>query len=175
MRPRFCAFLACSLDGFIARPDGGLDWLGPFEKSGEDYGYRAFFEAIDTVVLGRGTYDTVLGFQAWPYAGKRVVVLTHRPAVARAEERFHAGELEPLVQSLEREGAKEVYVDGGKTISAFISAGLLDRLTLSVAPVLLGAGLPLFSVRAPDRRLELRSHRAFPSGLVQLEYALRAG
>jgi dihydrofolate reductase len=174
-RPRCSAFLAASLDGFIARPDGGLDWLGSFEASGEDYGFAEFFSSVDTLVVGRATYDVVLGFAGWPYAGKRVVVLTHRPPAPRHGETFAAGTPEGIVASLGAAGARRAYVDGGATVSAFLRAGLLDDLTLSVIPVVLGDGIRLFQPPLPERTLALRDVRAFPSGLVRLRYDAAAG
>jgi dihydrofolate reductase len=161
-------YIATSLDGFIARPDGGLDWLTAVERPGEDYGYRAFFDAVDALVLGRRTYDAVLGFAAWPYAGKRCVVLTHDAPAPRHGERFFAGDPAALLDELGRDGARRVYLDGGVVIRACLAAGLVDELTLSIVPVLLGAGVPLFG--GVPGRLELEASRAFPSGLVQARY-----
>ncbi len=174
-RPRCSAFLAASLDGFIARPDGGLDWLGPFERSGEDHGFAGFLASVDALVVGRGTYDAVLAFPEWPYRGKRVVVLTHRPPAPRHGESFASGAPEELLASLGAAGTRRVYVDGGATVSAFLRAGLLDDLTVSVIPAVLGEGIRLFQPPLPDRTLALRGVRSFPSGLVQLRYDARSG
>jgi dihydrofolate reductase len=168
---RFSAFMGCSLDGFIARPDGALDWLDRVQQPGEDYGYAEFFSTVDTLVVGRSTYEVVLGFERWPWEGKRVVVLTHRPLTARHGERFMQGSPTEVAEALTREGAQHAYVDGGQVVSAFLAAGLLDALTVSIVPVLLGAGRPLFSLPARDVPLTLRAHRAYASGLVRLEYA----
>src|SRR5262245_28731538 len=109
-RPRCSVFIATSLDGYIARRDGSLDWLDAVQRPGEDYGFGAFYASVDTLVMGRGTYETALGFAAWPYAGKRVVVLTHAPRASRHGERFHAGDPAALLESLHAEGARHVYV-----------------------------------------------------------------
>ncbi len=169
-RPRCSAFLAASLDGFIARTNGGLDWLARVEASGEDYGFAAFLASVDAIAVGRGTYDAVLAFAEWPYAGKRVVVLTHRPAAPRRDETFASGTPGEVMSALEAAGARRVYVDGGATVSAFLRAGLLDDLTLSVVPVVLGEGIRLFQPPLPERALALRDARSFPSGLVRLRY-----
>ncbi len=169
-RPHCSAVLAVSLDGFIARPDGGLDFLERFETSGEDYGYPDFFASVDTILVGRGTYDVVLGFPEWPYRGKRVVVLTHRPPAPREGETFAAGAADEVIAALAAAGARRVYVDGGATVSSFLRAGLLDDLTLSVVPIVLGAGIRLFQPPLPERPLALRDAQAFPSGLVRLRY-----
>ncbi len=174
-RPQCSAFLAASLDGFVARPGGGLDWLKAVEAPGEDYGFAEFFASVDTLVVGRRTYDVVLGFPEWPYGGKRVVVLTHRPAAARRDETFASGTPEAVVASLAAAGARRIYVDGGATVSSFLRVGLLDDLTLSVVPVVLGDGIRLFLPPLPERTLALREARAFPSGLVRLRYEAAFG
>jgi len=169
-RPRCSVFIATSLDGFIARPDGGLDWLDRVHVPGDDHGFAAFFEAVDTLVVGRGTYDVVLGFDPWPYAGKRVVVLTHRPASPRHGEAFFSGPPAALVERLAAEGARHLYVDGGSVVSQFLAAGLVDDLTISIIPVVLGDGIRLFQGPLPERALALESARTHPKGLVQLRY-----
>jgi len=172
-----CAvFIAVSLDGFIARVDGSVDWLTLVEAPGEDYGYQRFFDATDTLVIGRSTYDLALGFEPWPYRGKRCVVLSHRATPPRYGEEFFDGEVSALAARLESEGAKRVYVDGGAVIRQFLSAGLIGELTLSVIPVLLGEGISLFgSGSGQDLKLELLGSQSFPSGLVQLRYRVPNG
>jgi dihydrofolate reductase len=170
VRPQCSVYVAASLDGFIARPDGGIDWLDRMQRPGEDYGFQRFLESVDTVVLGRKTYDVALGFGAWPYAGKRVVVLTHAPRAPRHGEEFFAGAFAALVERLGAAGARRVYVDGGTVISELLRAGLVDDLTVSVIPVLLGDGIRLFHSPMPEQQLELEGSSSFPSGLVQLRY-----
>ncbi|MBX7097073.1 MAG: dihydrofolate reductase family protein [Myxococcaceae bacterium] len=167
---RCSVFIATSADGFIARPDGGLDWLASVQRDGEDYGYAQFVASVDTFVIGRATYEVALGFPEWPYAQKRCVVLTHRGGEARHGERFFAGVPSELVASLGREGARHLYVDGGAVIRQFLAEGLIDELTLSVVPVLLGQGLPLFESGGREQRLELLGARGYESGLTQLRY-----
>lgn len=163
-------FIAASLDGFIARRDGGIDWLSAVETPGEDYGYAKFFADVDALVLGRGTYETVLGFPAWPYGEKRCVVLTRGSFESRHGERFHAGPPAALLAELESAGVRRVYVDGGAVIRSFLREKLIDDITLSIIPVLLGDGLPLFDASVPARRLRLARSQAFSSGLVQVTY-----
>jgi dihydrofolate reductase len=168
-------FIAASLDGYIARSDGSLDWLSVVEREGEDYGYRAFLDGVDALVMGRKTYDTVLGFDEWPFAGKRCIVLTHaRPTSPRADEEFASGAPAALLEQLGRQGVRRVYVDGGAVIRQFLGTGLVDDLTLSVIPVLLGGGIRLFDGDARNRAASLRliSARNFETGLVQLRYEL---
>jgi dihydrofolate reductase len=135
----------------------------------EAHGYSAFFDSIDTLVVGRATYDTVLGFEDWPYKGKRVIVMTHRPADAREGVEFFAGSATELLPRLG--SAKRVYVDGGKVIGQFFAADLIDDLTVSLIPIVLGDGIRLFSGGEGEHRLKLQSHRSWPSGMVQLRYA----
>jgi dihydrofolate reductase len=163
-------FIATSLDGYIARPDGGLDWLRRVEREGEDYGYKQFADTVDVLVTGRGTYDVVRDFETWPYPGKRVIVLTHRPAESLYGEEFHAGPIAELVRRLVGEGVHRVYVDGGVVIQQFLAAGLIDDLTISIIPVVLGDGIRLFGGGQPERGLVLDGTETFPSGLVQLRY-----
>jgi dihydrofolate reductase len=163
-------YAGVSLDGFIAQLDGSLDFHSPFE--GEEHGYTEFFASIDTLIVGRATYDTVLAFPAWPYEGKRVVVLTHRPIDAKHGETTHAGSLRPLVQRLEREGVKHIYLDGGVAVRLGLDEGLVDELTVTTVPRTLGAGRPLLG---GERRLvawKLVSSRSYPTGMVQSKYEL---
>jgi len=170
LRPRCSVFIAISVDGYIARPDGSLDWLDSVQRPGEDHGFRRFMDSVDTLVLGRRTYETALGFGAWPYAGKRCVVLTHAPPPARHGEEFFSGAPLSLVERLAAQGARRVYVDGGAVIRAFLEAGMIDDLTLSIIPVLLGDGIPLFGRSPIEQRLLSIGSRRYESGLVQLEY-----
>src|SRR5688572_788699 len=141
---RFSVFIAASVDGYIARADGSIEWLAMVEQEGEDYGFKAFFESVDVLVVGRGTYDAALKFDVWPYEGKRCIVLTHRPRAPLHGEEFLADDPAALAEKLDREGARHVYVDGGTVIQQFLAAGLINDVTLSIVPVILGAGIRLF-------------------------------
>jgi len=198
---KISVFIATSLDGFIARSDGSLDWLegssGEVADSGadvvvseavepqveagstpEDYGFWEFFNTVDTMVMGRGTYEFVAGTGQWVYEGKRVVVLSSTLGVDDVAEHLR-GKLEfvsmgpsELVAKLEAEGAKHVYVDGGVTIQQFLRAGLVDELIVSRMPVLIGAGIPLFGELDGDVRLRHVGTREFAGGMVQSRYAV---
>lgn len=171
---RTTVYIATSLDGFIARADGAIDWL-PTPDGGQDYGYAAFFASVDVLVMGRATYETVQTFGAWPYEQKAVVVLSHRPVpIAPALTRVEAmsGAPAEILARLQARGHQHAYIDGGKTVQAFIGAGLVDRLIVTRIPVLLGAGLPLFGPVPADVRLRHVATRSFPDGLVQSEYEL---
>jgi dihydrofolate reductase len=167
-RPRCAAFLATSLDGFIARPDGRVDWLDAYEAPAEEY--AAFFAGVDTLLIGRATYDLVVTFPEWPYGAKRVAVLTHRPAAPRHGEAFVAGEPAEVLAGLAASGSRSVYVDGGAVVSQYLAAGLLDELTVTVVPLVLGVGRRLFQGTLPERRFSLVASRAYPSGLVRITY-----
>ena len=164
-------FIGTSLDGFIARVDGGLDWLP--EDGGEEHGYEAFMATVDALVIGRNTYETVLAFDEWPYGEKPVYVLSTRslkppPSNARMEQL--SGDPHDIVRQLEERGVDHIYVDGGITIQGFLRAGLIQRLIITRIPVLLGGGIPLFGPLSHDVRLEHVSTRSYPSGMVQSEY-----
>jgi len=157
-----------SLDGFISRPDGRVDWLDAYPAPPEDY--AAFFAGVDTVLVGRATYDLVATFPEWPYGTKRVAVLTHRPPAPRHGEVFLAGEPAEVLAGLAASGSRSVYVDGGAVVSQVLAAGLLDELTVTVIPLVLGAGRRLFQGTLPERRLSLVASRVYPSGLVRITY-----
>jgi dihydrofolate reductase len=164
-------YLGLSLDGCIARPDGRLDWLEPFNDPAiGDYGYADFSASVDTVVMGRTTFDTVLGFGAWPYEGKRVVVMSGRALPPDAKAERAEGALAPVLAGL---GARHVYLDGGALVRQGLREGVVDALTLSVMPVVLGAGRRLFDDSLPTMPLQLVDSRSFPNGVVQLRYGLR--
>ncbi len=170
-RPRTAAFVGMSLDGFIAGPNGELDWLGRQGGPPEDHGFVPFLAGVDLLLMGRATWEVVQAFPSWPYGDKPVVVLSHRPGAARHGERFLAGTPAELLARFADEGARRIYVDGGAVVSQFLAGGLLDELTVSILPVVLGAGIRLFQATGPERWFRLREHRDWPSGLVQLRYS----
>ena len=167
------AFLAMSLDGFIARPDGGLDWLLGAGAGLGDTGYDDFFASVDSMVLGRNTYDVVAGFDEYPYTGKRVLILsTTLDSVDWPDATVHRT-LADALATLAREGRSHVYADGGTVVQQFLRAGLLDDLTVCIAPVLIGFGIPLFGPLDDDITLELVSTRELGSGFTQATYRPR--
>jgi len=167
MAIRFSVFIATSLDGFIAREDGSFDWLDPFT---EDHGYDAFFAGVDALVIGRGTYDTVLAFPDWPYGDKRLIVCTSRPTTPRHGEEIWSGPPRALAERLEREGVRSVYLDGGALIRGFLREGLVDEMAIHVVPLILGSGIPLFAKGLPEIPLRFMESKSYPSGLVKLRY-----
>ena len=165
-------FVGASLDGFIARPNGDLDFLPP--GGGEPHGYDEFIASVDVIVIGRNTFETVLTLGPWPYGDKRVVVLSGRPvdlsAASGGVVEQMAGPPAQIVSQLAASGARHVYVDGGVTIQGFLRAGLIQRLIITRVPVLIGDGIPLFGVLPRDVRLRHVATRQYASGLVQSEY-----
>lgn len=175
MHPKVSVYIATSLDGFIARLDGRLDWL-EHDSGGEDYGFQNFFDSIDTRVMGRGTYEFVAASGEWPYEGKRTIVLSstlnNRDVAEHLVGKLEILSMEPvdLVELLAGAGARHIYVDGGITVQRFLRAVLVDELILSRMPVLLGSGIPLFGDLDADVQLEHVETQGFPSGLVQSRY-----
>jgi dihydrofolate reductase len=170
-------FIGTSVDGFIARPNGELDFLPA--GGGEPHGYLEFMASVDALVIGRKTFETVLAFETWPYGDKRVVVLSSRPldfsAVRGGVVEQMAGSPAEIVSKLEASGAHHLYVDGGITIQRFLRAGLVQRLIITHVPVLIGDGIPLFGSLPRDLRLRHVGTHSYPSGLVKSEYALAQG
>lgn len=168
-------FVGTSLDGFMARADGALDFLPP--GGGEPHGYDEFMATVDALVIGRKTYETVLAFHAWPYGKKPVFVLsTHslNPAPVGAVVEFMSGPPAQIVSQLAGRGIQHIYVDGGVTIQRFLQAGLIQRLIITRVPVLIGTGIPLFGAIAADIALKHIATRQYASGLVQSEYEVAA-
>ena len=171
-------FIATSLDGFISRTDGSIDWLNEASAlvpKGEDSGYREFMSTVDALVMGRNTFEQVLSFGGvWPYGSTPVVVLSRQlkslpddvPATVSVTEETP----EKLIQRLSAEGLKHLYIDGGLTIQSFLAAGLIDEIIITTVPILLGGGKPLFGPLPGDVKLELVSSQAFDFGFVQSKY-----
>jgi len=170
--PEASVFIGISVDGFIARANGDLDFLPP--GGGEEHGYQEFMASVDALVIGRNTFDKVLTFDEWPYGGKPVVVLSTRPIDSPADpeavvERME-GSPQDIAARLASRGARHLYVDGGITIQRFLQAGLIQRLIITRVPVLIGSGIPLFGALPSDIALRHVATRQYSSGLVQSEY-----
>jgi dihydrofolate reductase len=166
-------FIGASLDGFIARTNGDLDWLPA--GGGEPHGYDEFIATVDAIVIGRMTFETVLAFEAWPYGEKRVVVLSSSPldlSKARGAVEQMSGTPAEVVAQLAATGSHHLYIDGGITIQRFLRAGLIQQVIVTRVPVLIGEGIPLFGPLPHDVRLTHVATRSFPSGLVQSEYTV---
>jgi dihydrofolate reductase len=163
-------FVGTSLDGFLARLDGAFDFL---PEDSEPHGYDEFMASVDTLVIGRKTFETVLAFAFWPYGDKRVVVLSGSPldlSAAKGPVEQMGGPPAEIVARLAATGSGHAYVDGGITIQRFLRAGLIQRLIITRVPVLIGVGIPLFGALPHDMRVRHVATRHYPSGLVQSEY-----
>jgi len=173
-------YIATSLDGFIARANDALDWLptGEGENAGEeDYGYQEFMDSVDYLVMGRSTYNVVLGFGGeWPYGEKRIVVLSSRPveipAGISATVEWMSGPPDEIVRRLSERGVNHLYIDGGQTIQRFLAKGLIQQLIITRVPVLIGDGIPLFGPLPHDVKLQHIETRSFANGLVQSRYEI---
>ena len=168
-------FVGTSVDGFIARSDGALDFLEA--GGGEPHGYDEFIATVDALVVGRKTYEMVLGFGSWAYGEKPVFVLSSRPippAPRGAVVEQLAGAPADIVAQLAARGIRHIYVDGGVTIQRFLGAGLIHRLIITRVPVLIGTGIPLFGALPRDIALTHVATRQYAGGLVQSEYVVAA-
>ncbi len=167
-------YIATSLDGYIAKPNDDLGFLKLVEKEGEDYGYAEFTSTIDTIILGRKTYDWVLreiGSAHYDNGERDVHVITgtERPGVGKTK--FYTGNLTELIQRLKSGTGKNIYCDGGaEIINELLKNDLIDEFIISVIPVLVGNGTRLFKDGRPEQELELVSVRSFDTGLAQLHY-----
>lgn len=168
-------YIAASLDGFIARADGSVDWLPAPAIGGEDYGYAAFLETVDTLVMGRKTYEQSLTFGPWPYGSRRCVVFSGTRGGRRDEPaEFVDGDIAACVRELKAEpGDGVIWIVGGAEVAAACLAGdVVDEIILTTAPLLLGEGIRLFPETTWATRLRLEEARGFPDGLVQQRYAV---
>jgi dihydrofolate reductase len=169
-------FVGTSVDGFIARPNGDFDFLPA--DGGEPHGYNEFIASVDALVIGRNTFEVVLALPEWPYGDKRVVVLSSRPVdfskLSAGVVEQMAGSPAEIVAKLAASGVKHIYVDGGITVQSFLRAGLVQRLTITRVPVLIGEGIPLFGSLPRDVRLRHVATQHYPSGLVKSEYEVAA-
>jgi len=165
-------YIAMSLDGYVATRNDDLGFLSIVEQEGEDYGYADFVKTVDTVIVGRKTYDKVrsMGYE-FPYSDKDAYIITRttRPSVGTVK--FYTGSLNKLVTRLKSETGKHIFVDGGaEIVNGLLNDDLIDEFYISVIPVLLGDGIPLFKSDRPEVVLELISSKSFDKGLVQLHY-----
>lgn len=162
-------FIATSLDGFIAGPDDDISWL----FTDADYGFNDFFSTVDALIMGRGTYEVVKSFGKWPYQGKRSVVVSRKPEIpiSTPDTAPFSGDPSDLVRDLEAEGLEHVWlVGGGELVASFLERRLVDEIVISLHPVLLSTGVPLFPGRYPRTFFALKDAESYESGLVKLTY-----
>lgn len=177
LRPKFNVFIAISLDGYIAGPNDELDWLESenLKISGEDFGYQKFSSQMDVILMGKNTYKIVSEFPKWPYAGKKLIVYSSSLTTATQEDvEIFAGSIQELIDKLNNEQVKNVYVDGGITISNLLNMNIIDTLTISLIPIILGTGKRLFNDIKATHNLKLETTKTYPNGLVQLVYSTRS-
>ena len=181
---RFSVYIATSVDGFIARTDGSVDWLDTYGNQeadmgdDADMGFNNFIESIDCMIMGRGCMEAISGFnlspEQWPYRDARAIVLsktlTEPPENVKDHVEIYSGDVPELVETLKREGYQHAYVDGGKTIQSFLNQKLITDMSITQIPVLLGEGIPLFGKTNQDIRLEKAAAKVFPNELVQVHY-----
>jgi len=168
-------FVATSMDGYIAREDNSIDWLENLEANGDqDYGYHEFISNIDAILMGRNTFDVVKKLKDWSYNGMPIFVLTHHPLDLHPGKYTNVhpiqGEPRQVLADLEKRGFNHLYIDGGKTITEFLSASLVDEMIITRIPILLGKGIPLFGSLEKEIKLELKSTIDFKDGLIQNTY-----
>lgn len=165
-------FVGTSLDGFIARRNGKYDFLAAGER--EPHGYEEFIASVDALVIGRKTFETVLSFREWPYGDRLVVILSSRPldlsGVRGGRVEQMSGSPSEIHSQLSARGVKHVYVDGGITVQGFLRAGLIQHITITRVPILIGEGIPLFGSLPHDVQLRHVATQTYPSGMVKSEY-----
>jgi dihydrofolate reductase len=170
-------FIAASVDGYIARKDHSIDWLDNLNADpDQDYGFQDFIRNIDAILMGRNTFNVVMNLKDWSYGEMPIFVLTHHPTTLRLDKyenvRAIQGKPEEILAELEKRGFHHLYLDGGKTISEFLSASLVDEMIITRIPILLGKGIPLFNPVDKETKLELLSTMDFEDGLVQNKYKI---
>ena len=165
-------YISCSLDGYIAKPNDDLSFLDRIQKEGEDYGYYGFTSSVDAVIVGRRTYDWVLGQgYEYPHTDKETYVITRTTGVSKGNINFYSGSLRELVLRLKSKPGKNIYCDGGaQIVHELLKEKLFDELIISVVPVLLGHGTRLFNDGRPEQVLTLVSTKTYDTGLVQLHH-----
>jgi dihydrofolate reductase len=170
--PEIVYYVAASLDGYIATSDGGVEWLDELESTGEDYGYTEFYESVDDLLMGSRTYEQCLTFGDWPYPGKQSWVFTQRQIEPARPDIFVTNQTpKQLVEELEPRNLKKLWLVGGAEIAeSFRADGLITEHIVSIIPVILGSGIPLFASGGQKETLKLSGHTAYKSGIVQVRY-----
>lgn len=170
-------FIATSLDGYIATPDGGIDWLikaSGVAPKGEDCGYGELMSSIDVLIMGRNSFEKVLTFESWPYGEKPVIVMSQKGVdiPEHLENTVSQSTESPteIVSRLEGEGIKGAYIDGGAVIQSFLAAGLINEMIITIVPIILGKGISLFGSKNTMQKLRLLDCKSYEFGFVQFKY-----
>lgn len=182
MKLHCSVFIATSLDGFIARSNGSIDWLESLNQAaplGEDCGYAHFMEGVDALIMGRRTFETILTFPQWPYGDKPVLVVSRNlqrlPSHLPPQVELTRAAPEEIAFNATSRGWHRLYIDGGELVQSFLRAGLLSELTITTVPVLLGSGRRLFGELERDVSVRLKSSVAYPFGFVKSVYEVMQG
>ena len=172
MPRKLILYIATSLDGYIAKPNDDLSFLSIVQKDGEDYGYSEFVSSIDTVILGRKTYDGIMAVvDEFPHMDKisYIITRTERPSIGNIN--FYNGTLNSLVKKLKSEKGKNIFIDGGaEIVHELLKANLIDEFIISIIPILVGDGIKLFADGRPELKLKLVTLKKFETGLIQMHY-----
>ena len=164
-------YIAMSADGYIAKPNDDLSFLSVVEKAGEDYGYAAFTKTIDTVIVGRKTYDWVIKHADFPHADKNTYVITKNARPDQGQIVFYTGDLTVLIHQLKSQPRKNIFCDGGaQVVNELMKLDLVDEFIISVVPIFVGNGTKLFGDGRQEQLLELVGVKTFDTGLVQMHY-----
>lgn len=169
-------YIATSIDGYIAREDGTIDWLMELPNpDNSDYGFSVFLERIDGIIMGRKSFETVLGFKEWPYPKtKPIFVLSNSldelPGNLPVKVEIVRGELKRIIEILKDKGINNLYIDGGKTIQSFLKEDLIDEMIITRIPILLGSGIPLFGINNLELKFEHAGTEVYNNMLVRSKY-----
>lgn len=168
-------YIAMSLDGYIARKNHDLEWLFKFNVPDEDYGYNEFIKNVDTIIMGRTTYDEVVKMgHEYPHGDKEYYILTHRVDASKKNLFFYNGDLRELVLNLKSKQGGDIYVDGSAVINELMKHHLIDEYIISIIPIFLGDGIRLFNDGRPEEQLQLIECEKFKTGLIQLHYKINS-
>jgi len=169
-------YIATSIDGYIAREDHSIDWLMDLPNPDKsDYGFSEFLDRLDGIIMGRKTFEIVMGFKQWPYAKPVPIFVLSNSLLALPEKvlgkaELVTGELKEILKSLKKREINNLYIDGGKTVQSFLKEDLIDEMTITRIPILLGSGIPLFDNNSLELRFEHVETKVFNNMLVRSKY-----
>lgn len=173
-------FIGTSLDGFIARENGDIDWLDDANKQvtpGEDFGLKSFLESVDQIIMGRKTFDQAMNFDNWPYSNTKMIVLTSKNIEIPQKLRetvttSTTSSPEQLIKELSDQSINHIYIDGGLVIQDFLSARLVDEITVTIIPILIGKGKSFSGLLLKDLSLKHLKTTVYNFGFVQIKYKI---